>query len=149
MENKDKLELIPAANEDCELLYRWANDDEVRRNSFNTTKIAYEDHKEWFQSKISSEMTTIYILKSGNKSIGTIRLEVLAQDRYLISYSIASEFRRKGYATMMLKLVKKTNKDKVLVGRVKEDNIGSIKSFVAAGYKVEELLDGVYVFISE
>ena len=43
-----KVYLRAANSDDTDLLYRWANDPVVRKNSFNTDRILYENHVMWF-----------------------------------------------------------------------------------------------------
>ena len=45
---------------DMKLIFDWSNDDEVRKNSFSSEKIKFEDHQKWFQKKINQE--NYYIL---------------------------------------------------------------------------------------
>ena len=46
------LYLRKADFKDCDVLFNWANDDEVRKNSFNQNKILYGDHIVWFNKVI-------------------------------------------------------------------------------------------------
>ncbi|WP_158002136.1 hypothetical protein [Clostridium botulinum] len=44
--NGDYMTKLRKVNEkDCEPLFQWANDKEVRKNSFNTEDIIYEEHR--------------------------------------------------------------------------------------------------------
>ena len=36
---------------DVDLLFSWANDKEVRKNSFSSEPICYEEHLAWFRKK--------------------------------------------------------------------------------------------------
>ena len=38
--------------DDIKLYYSWANDESVRKQSFNSKKIYFEVHQKWFESKI-------------------------------------------------------------------------------------------------
>ncbi len=124
---------------DCDLLYQWANDQSVRKNSFNSAKIDYESHKNWFQSKMKDDKSLLYIILSANRPIGQIRIEI-EDDCGIIGYSIAAEYRGQGYGKSTLQLIidrikidcKKLQR---LVGRVKLDNIPSQRAFEAAGYQ--------------
>ena len=40
--------LRKATIEDRDLLFQWANDPLVRKNSFSTAEIAYEEHVDWY-----------------------------------------------------------------------------------------------------
>jgi len=137
----DEYRLVEANEGDCQLLYRWANEVEVRKNSFNTNKVIYEDHIDWFMNKLNSKNTFIYIFKNKEKSIGVIRLEKLESPLMLINYSIDSDYRGKGYATKLLQLIKIQFRDYILFGKVKKDNMGSIKAFKNAEYFMEEELE--------
>ena len=41
--------------DDIKLYYSWANDESVRKQSFNSKKIDFEVHQKWFESKIQDE----------------------------------------------------------------------------------------------
>ncbi|MDR7856911.1 GNAT family N-acetyltransferase [Tissierella sp.] len=140
-------ELIHATNNDCDLVFKWANDKDVRLNSFNSKPIKYEDHKEWFKNKIESNDSIIYLFKAYGDKVGLIRLDKIESNTYVINYNIAKEHRGKGHATNLLKLIKDIYKSSLLIGKVKKDNIGSVKAFLKAGYRMEEELD-IYVFYS-
>lgn len=128
----------PIDNEDCDLLFKWTNDETVRQNAFNTNPISYEEHTNWFKSKLNSNQTTIYICFVEGDPIGQIRVD-LEGETGIISYSIDKNFRGRGYGTEILMeitdLVLKNNSGvKKLAGRVKYNNIASQKAFEKVGY---------------
>lgn len=147
------ISLRPVKEEDCDLLFNWANDELVRKNSFNTNIITYERHKKWFYDKLNSQQSIIYICCNRKEPIGQIRVDI-ADSVGIITYSIAREYRGKGYGTQLLIKIVDSIKDsniKVdkLIGRVKYDNISSQKAFQKAGYnsmKKEEYIE-YYKFI--
>ena len=123
---------------DCDMMYAWANDELVRKNSFNSQKIDYESHKTWFQSKINDSNSIIYIVLNNNLPVGQIRIDVEGETG-IINYSIDVKYRGKGLGSKSLELIKDTVKDdclklKKLVGKVKIDNIPSQKAFEKANY---------------
>ena len=69
------LTLRKAKEDDCDLLYRWANDPKVRKNSFNKEKIDYEEHKKWFENKLNSDKSYMFILKD-EVPLGQIRIDI-------------------------------------------------------------------------
>lgn len=144
----DNYKLIKAKEEDCELLYKWANEEEVRKNSFNTNKINNEDHVKWFMGKLNSLETFIYIFNINEKSIGVMRLEKIDEESMLINFSIDYKYRGLGYATKLLELIKIQFEEYILVGKVKKNNIGSMKAFQKAGYIMTEELD-IFIFYSK
>lgn len=140
-------ELVYAKEKDCDLLFKWVNDRDVRLNSFNSEQIKYEDHVKWFNDKMKSNNSSIYLFKVNDVNVGLIRLDKIDKDTYLINYSIAKEYRRKGYATILLRLIKDKYKDNLLIGKVKNKNIASIKAFIRAKYIMKKEQD-IYVFYS-
>jgi len=61
---------------DVDLLFEWANDSEVRNNSFNTVDIKYEEHKRWFENCMLDKDVDIYICCLDDDSVGQIRLNL-------------------------------------------------------------------------
>ena len=128
--------------QDCDLLFKWANDDEVRKNAFNLGKIEYNNHLRWFNNKIKSKYVYIFILFENSLPIGQIRLE-LKDKNAEIDYSIDLNHRAQGNGTIILNLFEdriramslEVNK---LVGKVKYSNIPSQKAFEKSNYIKKE-----------
>ncbi|AGX44911.1 GNAT family N-acetyltransferase [Clostridium saccharobutylicum] len=134
-----EIELKQASKKDCDLLFIWANDIQVRENSFNSEKIMYEDHLNWFNNKISCDECVIFILYFDEIPIGQVRVDI-ENENGLISYSIDRNYRGKGLSIAMLsKLEIEINKSenciRKLVGRVKFTNIASQKVFENLKYR--------------
>jgi RimJ/RimL family protein N-acetyltransferase len=124
-----------------DLIYKWANDIEVRRNSFNSAPIAYENHVKWFNKIMADKDVWQFIMCDNGEPVGQIRLNIEA-DKAIIGYSVAPDKRRRGYAVAMLRLLIENvnNTDiKTLIGRVKYENHASSRAFEKCGFdKVEE-----------
>lgn len=128
-----------ATKDDIDLLFLWANDTQVRNNAFHIEKIPYEDHKKWFSKVMRDDLCIQYIFVFENKPIGQIRFSIL-NDEAEIDYSIVSNMRGKGYGKLMLNLAreelhKSYPSIKTLIGRVKNGNYASEKSFAECGYE--------------
>ena len=74
---------------DADLLFAWANDKDVRKNSFSERQITYEEHKSWFRKKILDRDTQVYLFCQGKQEKGMLRLEDHG-NCVEISYSIAA-----------------------------------------------------------
>lgn len=138
MESKVNYSLRDVTRQDCDLLFVWANDKTVRENSFNANEIKYDEHVNWFNNKLDSKGTNMYIFEVNYDDVGLIRLDKLNSNSYLINYSISKEHRGKGYATALLTLIKGKYSTYLLIGKVKQGNIASIKAFTKAGYIMKE-----------
>lgn len=141
------LYLKPVSGEDCDLLFEWVNDNEVRSNAFNSSKVKYEEHNKWFNEKLNSQNTFIYILYNDAVPIGQIRIDI-CEGTGIIDYSIARKYRGLGYGTDLIRILEEQIFiDKInisqLVGKVKATNMPSRRAFKKAGYR--EYLSEDYV----
>lgn len=129
---------------DRKLLYEWANDSEVRANSFASQEISYETHMEWFHKKLNDKQSDIYIYEIDGVPVGQVRLEYKEKDT-IISYSIQRDYRNQGYGFNMLKWIEANSilerPGTTLIGYVKYSNTGSIRVFEKLGYMKKELED--------
>lgn len=128
-----------AEMEDMDLIFIWANEEMVRKNSFSTRKITYEEHVIWYRNMLKNNQCRQYIFMCGDQPVGQARITVQGNVAE-IGYSICAAQRSKGYGKQLLVLISKQawndfpNINKV-IGRVKTDNIASQKVFLAAGYE--------------
>ena len=72
---------------DMSQLYRWRNDQDVRRWSFNKQEVLLEEHKKWFQTCLNRDDVEIFILEEDGQAVGQIRLTYW-YDELVIGYSI-------------------------------------------------------------
>lgn len=123
---------------DIDLLYRWANDPIVRKNSFNSAPISFDAHKDWFNKMMDDPSVFQFILMDENTPVGQIRLNINGEDAE-IGYSVASEYRGRGYGHKLLQLLVCLVKEdypqiKRLIAKVKPENSVSKELFEKEGY---------------
>lgn len=88
---------------DAELLFDWANDIDVRQNSFSQRQINWQEHCNWLERMLGNAAVEMYILLAGQEPAGQVRLETVGEI-CRINYSIVSKFRGQGYGKVMLAL---------------------------------------------
>lgn len=138
--------LIEAKPEDCKLLFEWVNEVEVRKNSKNTTLITWENHKIWFNKKLSSQDSLIYLLTDGENKIGQVRIDYdVNEDKWDIDYSIESQFRNNGFGTLIIGLLLNKHNNFSFRAVIKRENISSINVFVKLGFINKPYLDHLYL----
>lgn len=130
-----------ATEKDMDLLYEWANDPDVRNNSFSSDLIMYEDHKKWFRRIMSDDSVIQYILMDDEVPVGQIRLNVNDSEAE-IGYSISASYRGQGYGHIILELAMQEVRTqnpciRRLVAKVKPDNLASRGLFEKEGYKMK------------
>ena len=130
--------LRKATIEDRDLLFQWANDPLVRKNSFSTTEIAYEEHVNWYNRVLNREDCIQYIYMDGECPVGQVRI-TLNGDSAEIGYSICAEMRSRGYGQKLLALISEKIWEEFpdirkIFGQVKPENAASQNAFLHAGY---------------
>lgn len=146
----NKVSLRKATIEDAKLLYLWATDPVVREGSFNSDTFSDESHVKWFKKQLNNKNCDIFMCSIDKRLVGQTRL-YYEDDKAIINYSICSEERKKGYASLMIKEVMKKvtfgkRKINTFVGEVKPENIASIKVFEKLKFKLEETTKDELVF---
>lgn len=127
---------------DCKLLFKWANDKDVRKNAINQKNIPWETHVDWFSSKLTSQNSKIFILELKDQPIGQIRYDEKG-DHWLIDYSIDHSYRGLGFGKIILEKTLGFFKKNKARGIVKSNNIASINAFTSLNFKKisSELID--------
>jgi hypothetical protein len=86
-----RLKLRKVTQEDCELLWQWANGSIVRAASFSSEPIAWEDHIKWFNNKLISPNCYQFIgLNNEDVAIGQIRFDIDKQLQSIVSISLVT-----------------------------------------------------------
>jgi len=132
-----------AQETDCKLLWNWASDPGTRAVSFSSAPISWEDHVRWFNSKLHNENCRMYVVTMNDGTpLGQIRYDI-EQENAVISISIDSKFRNKGYGFILIRKTSQRLFNESNVGRVhayvKQDNDSSASVFTKAGFKKMEL----------
>jgi L-amino acid N-acyltransferase YncA len=134
--NIQTLEVRRAKISDSLLYWHWANDSTVRINAFNQHKIKWEEHQTWFNERLADFDTKLLLIESEAGPVGQVRFN-RSDSNYIISYSIARQFRGLGLGQVVLtKAIDYLRQREVatLIGDVKENNLASIKIFNQLGF---------------
>jgi UDP-2,4-diacetamido-2,4,6-trideoxy-beta-L-altropyranose hydrolase len=145
------MKLRPATPTDCDRYFEWANDPEVRANSFNQEPIPYDVHVRWFYRKLETkdqlwvatktESGTNHLNQFGDececdhKPVGQIRLQQ-EQDHTEIHYSIAKEHRQQGNGRRMIQMALFQVKTWPVVAQVKQTNRASRNIFDKLDFQI-------------
>jgi UDP-2,4-diacetamido-2,4,6-trideoxy-beta-L-altropyranose hydrolase len=135
----NEIRLRPVREDDCQLLWEWANDPDVRAASFSTELITWEQHIKWFKLKIEDPDCLILIaMDSKGSPIGQARFERKG-DEAQISISVGKEFRDRGYGSHIIELASKKVFEVLGIHKIdcyiKIGNKLSQSAFRNAGYK--------------
>ena len=144
---EETLEIRNANIKDVDLLFRWSNDELVRKQSFVSNAIPYEGHCNWYNAKLEDENSIMFILEINAIPAGVVRFD-LNEESATIGISIDENFRGKGFGQTFIELGVNEyfiENELPVLASIKKDNIASIKSFVKAGFTFfrEEEIKGV------
>ncbi|MEQ1586320.1 MAG: UDP-2,4-diacetamido-2,4,6-trideoxy-beta-L-altropyranose hydrolase [Cyclobacteriaceae bacterium] len=135
------LKFRKAVEKDVALVFKWANDPEVRKYSYSNSEILWQEHVQWFARKISDPLCEYFIVEMDKGPIAQIRFDFSREEHgaYVISYQIDKNWRGKGLGYPVLvkgmqKLIEVRTVEKI-IGYVQNSNIPSIKAFRSAGFR--------------
>lgn len=137
------LRLRQALAADQWLYHWWANDPQVRLQSFHTDPIPLAQHRHWFAGRLSSPLTLLRVLVDGDGlPIGQIRFERAGEsdDRVMISFSLDRLARGRGLAPRLLELglrdmVRCWGDKCEPFGEVRSENVPSCRAFLRVGFQ--------------
>jgi UDP-2,4-diacetamido-2,4,6-trideoxy-beta-L-altropyranose hydrolase len=139
--NGERFRLRQVREDDCRLLWEWANDPDVRKASFSSELIPWEEHLQWFKSKLGDPNCLFFIAVDGiDVPIGQVRFDIVREKKEaVISVSIDRKFRGKGYASAIIQLASqmlfRLSEVNVIHAYIKQNNAASIRAFMKAGYR--------------
>ncbi len=136
----DDISVRRACIQDGELLWKWANDQSVRANAFHVDTIALKEHLRWYQNKLNSPDTLIWILELGSQPVAQIRYDRVDSATAEIDISVAANCRGMGLGTKALALTSNIAGRKLGVKHIKGtvfvSNKASARVFTKAGFKI-------------
>ncbi|HBR21700.1 MAG TPA: hypothetical protein DD713_03920 [Nitrospiraceae bacterium] len=120
-------------------LFNWRNHPDIRKKSFNTKPISWDEHERWFKEKTGDSKTTIYMAYCQEQKIGTVRFEDIG-NAIKVSIMLNPEYLSKGFGSNIIKIgtekfIKENTSLRPICAEIRVDNIISIKAFQEAGYK--------------
>jgi UDP-2,4-diacetamido-2,4,6-trideoxy-beta-L-altropyranose hydrolase len=130
--------LRPMNQHDLMTVFNWANDPEVRKYAFNPEPISLETHTNWFNSKLQSNHTHLFMMETNGQPAGQIRFDY-RENEWVISYLLDSTFRGKGLGKTLIEkgieaLRAKHPGPLTITGFVLNENKASKKTFIDGGF---------------
>ena len=141
-----RVTLRPATPADGEALWRWRNDPETRRASFEQGEVPREAHARWFAEALARGDRRIWIVEADGAAAGMVRLD-LAEGEATVSINLAPEWRGRGVGPEALSLLAREAFEGLRLTRitalVKAGNPASRAAFERAGFSVSRDADPV------
>jgi UDP-2,4-diacetamido-2,4,6-trideoxy-beta-L-altropyranose hydrolase len=141
----------PVESADEALLLDWANDPTTRQMAFQPHRIEADGHRKWLRRRLADpDNFRLFVIETAaGVEVGQVRFE-LDEGIWIISYSIAREFRGRGLAGQLLDTSLKALYEAIgsatVSGRVRPENIASRRVFERVGFTVVEADDNAIEF---
>ena len=135
IQNLNNLTYKEVTSEDKEQLYIWAIDKQTRRNAINQKEISFEEHLNWFDSKLKLKSKKYFILKNEKTSLGLLRLDKI-KGYWNISYLIDKKYRGFGLGQKIIEKAILERDGLPLRAKIKEENIASKRIFQKLSFAV-------------
>ena len=144
MSKKRSLHFRFAESKDVDLYFKWANDVKVRKNSYHQNPLNYDNHVNWFQSKLASIDCRLYVfLNAKNIPVAQVRIDK-AGEEVVIGISVDESFRGLKMGVEMLQQACgdyfKRKSGKSIIAYIKMNNKPSCHIFKKAGFSGEEIV---------
>jgi L-amino acid N-acyltransferase YncA len=116
--------------------------------AFQPEPIPWESHLLWFENKLQSATSNLYILETDAGSpAGQIRFDLVEDGVFEVDVSISSELRGQGAGRSILSLAEHELRKTIpiartLRARVKASNSASLALFRSAGYEEKSITTG-------
>lgn len=139
----DRLILKGITEEDTPLIVKWRSDPEVYRYFLSPHPLTTEEHLDWYKNQYlhqNNRVDWVAAEKDTGKLVGIfgIKREKAGDTEAEVSYLLAPEFRRKGYAAEAVERILKFASEQWLchgaVAKIHEDNQESIRFIGNLGF---------------
>ena len=133
------LRLRDVHTEDVGLLWLWANDTTVRCQAVATDPIPWRDHRAWFERRLTSEHTAMFVLEGDGLPIGQIRFDI-ENRQATIDFSLDGSVRGRGLAKELVRMgvsrLRRRHSEDVddVVAVVRNSNEASLRVFRGLGF---------------
>ena len=129
--------LNTANKTDSRFLWELRNHPEVRKWSFNSDEIPWEDHEKWFSRFLETPGHIFYLIQQNNENLGYVRFSK-DDSRIVIDVAVKPGVQSKGLGSWGLKNGSLKYIEEFAVqsvyAEIKLSNTPSIKSFSKAGF---------------
>ncbi|UKJ08056.1 GNAT family N-acetyltransferase [Solitalea lacus] len=131
-----------AKSTDVDLYFKWANEDQARKNSYSQKKIDYQTHVNWFNAALKDENSIMLVFEyETGMAIGQIRFERHNSDT-IVRISIDKDFRGRLLAKQMIMdacdYFFNLFPGDLVRAYIRKENMASVRAFEHSGFEFEK-----------
>ncbi len=136
----ETLTLRPATLDDRESVFKWRNDPDVRRYSFERDPVEWETHVEWFEKITLDSKRHLLIGETEGKPVGVLRIDYIDEECREISIYLVPGSSSQGLGTLLIRqgtewIRRQDPAVKQLRAKILGENTASLKAFNRAGFE--------------
>jgi len=90
-----------AEAKDAQAIFNWRNHPFVRNHSGNTQEIKWEEHREWFEMRLSRKISPILIGEINSQALGVVRFDI-SNNEAMVSIYLVPDSGLKGWGWCLL-----------------------------------------------
>ena len=139
-----KLKARPATIKDKAKLLVWANNEEIRKQSFMTEKITKKEHDKWLSNILADQNNQkLFILEKLDESpCGQVRFSRTERDDWVIHFSMDPKYRGQKLGEHLIRVgldvfLGKEHRSRI-TAKVKNGNAASLRVLAKAGFQIKE-----------
>jgi len=137
---RKNITLRPIHEDDCRLLWEWANDPAARTAAFSSDQIPWEEHLGWFKHKLNEPNCFLFIaVDDQDTPVGQVRLDVNGEGEAEIDVSLDKSKRGLGYGSHIIDMAAeemfRSTAVQTIHAFIKFDNKSSMKAFEKARFE--------------
>ena len=132
----DEISIRRTTTKDAALYFAWVNDQYVRSASLSSSEIQWDEHSAWFNEKVDSATSKMYVCLAGALPIGQVRFDFI-DNHVELDYSLDSDVRGRDWARVILDLALhdfRAHSQESVFATVRNQNKRSISALLKAGY---------------
>lgn len=140
-----EVKLRDVISDDMDTIFRWQQDKDIRQFSRVNESPTYEEHKNWFNNRISLDKGLYKMIMYNDINVGVLRLDPLSDrdnNSYEVSIFVDKNYQQKGIALDCLNMIREKYPAYSLYAYIDDENTPSQKLFIKAGY---QLSNGWYI----
>ena len=128
--------LRPVTPADCQVIYQWQINPDIRRYAHETASPSEIEHESWFARRLADPEGQYFVVELEGAPAGMLRLEPYSRTDgdWLISILIAPDCQRQGLGRASLDLAHALWPVSTFVAEVLPENTASHHLFASAGY---------------
>jgi len=130
----EQVQLTLATLADCESIFQWQSDKNLRRFFKQPAIPTWEEHSKWFENNLSNSSSSLYVIRSNDTAVGTLRLDQQLKNEYEVSILIKPTAQGKGFGLQALNQLPILIENGMFFADIHKDNISSHNIFLKAGF---------------